>query len=118
MNDAQRMRNTVILITGEGMGRGDLELQRALIGKYLSLLAESDLLPNSICLYTDGVKLAITGSPVLDQLHALEQRGVRLILCSTCLTFYNLTDQVQVGIIGGMTDILTAQVQADRVITL
>jgi hypothetical protein len=61
MNDAQRMRNTVILITGEGMGRGDLELQRVLIGKYLSLLAESDLLPNSICLYTDGVKLAITG---------------------------------------------------------
>jgi sulfur relay (sulfurtransferase) complex TusBCD TusD component (DsrE family) len=118
MNEAERMRHTVVLVNAEGMGRGDLELQRALIGKYLSLLAESDLIPNSICFYADGVKLAVLGSSVLDQLKELESRGVRLILCSTCLNYYGLTGQVQVGIIGGMTDILAAQAQADRVITL
>jgi hypothetical protein len=118
MNDTERMRSTVIQITGEGMGRGDLDLQRALIAKYLSLLAESDLLPNSICFYTDGVKLAVHGSPVLTQLEALEARGVRLILCSTCLSYYNLAGEVAVGIVGGMTDIIAAQAQAERVITL
>ncbi len=34
---------------------------------------------------------------------------MRLILCSTCLNYYNLADQVRVGIVGGMTDILEAQ---------
>ncbi|HSV85622.1 MAG TPA: DsrE family protein [Levilinea sp.] len=118
MSDTEIMQNTVILVTAEGMGRGEVELQRTLIAKYLSLLAENDLLPNSICFYTDGVKLAVTGSPVLELLRVLERRGVRLILCSTCLGYYGLSEQVQLGIVGGMADILTAQARADRVITL
>ncbi|MEN4041442.1 MAG: DsrE family protein [Anaerolineaceae bacterium] len=118
MGDAERMQNTVILITADGMGRGDVELQRTLVAKYMGLLAEHDLLPNSICFYTDGVRLAVSGSPVLELLRVLERRGVRLILCSTCLAYYGLSEQVQVGIVGGMADILTAQARADRVITL
>lgn len=45
-------------------------------------------------------------------------KGVRLIICSTCLNYLNLTDKVQVGIVGGMTDIIEAQRRADKVITL
>jgi hypothetical protein len=41
-----------------------------------------------------------------------------LIVCSTCLNYFNLTDKVQVGIVGGMGDILEAQIKADKVITL
>jgi hypothetical protein len=43
---------------------------------------------------------------------------VRLIVCSTCLDYFNLTDKVQVGIVGGMTDIIEAQAKAEKVITL
>ncbi len=118
MDLQESMKSTVILITGEGMGRADPELQRKLIGTYLRLLVDNKLLPNSICLYTDGVKLAVEGSPVLDELKELEALGVRLILCSTCLNYFDLAGKVQVGIVGGMTDILTAQVNAAKVITL
>lgn len=58
------------------------------------------------------------GSPVLEQLHALEGKGVRLIICSTCLNYFGLQDKVKVGIVGGMADILEAQLRADKVITL
>lgn len=58
------------------------------------------------------------GSPILEQLRALEAKGVRLIVCSTCLEHYGLTDKVQVGIVGAMTDIIEAQVKASKVITL
>ena len=71
-----------------------------------------------ICFYTDGVKLAVTGSPVLDQLREFESKGVHIILCSTCLAHYSLTDQVQVGIVGGMTDIIEAQFRASKVISI
>jgi hypothetical protein len=109
---------TVILITRNGMGEADPELQKKLLTTYLTLLIESNIMPGAICFYADGVRLAVTGSPVINQLKTLETRGVHLILCSTCLSFFNLTDQVQVGIVGGMTDILEAQRQATKMISL
>jgi intracellular sulfur oxidation DsrE/DsrF family protein len=71
-----------------------------------------------ICFYTDGVKLVTSGSPVLEQLKQMEAKGVRLIVCSTCLDAMGLADQVQVGIVGGMPDIIEAQVRARKVITI
>jgi selenium metabolism protein YedF len=108
----------LLLITGDGMGRGDSILRRKLIDTYLFLLDENNMLPGTICFYTDGVKLLVEGSSVLDSLRALESKGVRLIICKTCLDHYGLTDKVQVGKIGGMMDIITAQREAKRVITL
>ena len=112
------MKNTIIQITNNGMGNADETLQHKLVGKYLELIQLNDSLPNAICFYTDGVKLVVEGSPVRDQLSALESKGVRLIVCSTCLDYFNLTDKVQLGIVGGMTDIIEAQTKAEKVITL
>ncbi len=112
------MKNTVILVTNDGMGKADVQLQHTLIAKYFELLLASNDLPNAICFYTDGVKLAVEGSPVLTQLAALTEKGVRLVLCSTCLNYFGLAEKVRVGIVGGMGDILEAQVKAEKVITL
>ena len=112
------MNGTVLLVTNNGMGRADEKLQQLLFGKYLEILAQNSELPAVFCFYTDGVKMACEGSPVLDQLRALEGRGVRLIICSTCLNYFNLAEKVQVGIVGGMGDIIEAQMKADKVITL
>lgn len=113
------MKNTTILCTKFGMGQTDHpELGMKLIQKYFSLLLESNELPPVICFYTDGVKLVTTGSSVIEQLKQLEAKGVRLVVCSTCLDMMGLADQVQVGIVGGMTDIIEAQIKADKVITI
>ena len=112
------MEDTVIQITNDGMGKGDQALQHKLIVKYLELIQMNEHLPNAITFYTDGVKLVVDGSPALEQLRALESKGVRLIICSTCLDHYGLGEKVAVGIVGGMTDIIEAQVKAEKVITL
>ena len=109
---------TVILITRDGMGKADLELQHKLISSYLNLLLEMDCIPGAICFYTEGVKMVVDGSPVLDLLKRLADKGVMLLVCSTCLNFYDLVDKVQVGIVGHMTDIIEAQKRAEKVITL
>jgi hypothetical protein len=56
--------------------------------------------------------MACEGSPVLDELVTLEGSVVRLILCQTCLYTFELSDRVQVGIVGDIGDILTAMWQA------
>jgi sulfur relay (sulfurtransferase) complex TusBCD TusD component (DsrE family) len=113
------MKDTAILLTRFGMGQTDnQELSTKLIQKYFSLLLEGGQLPPVICFYTDGVKLVTSGSPILEQLKQMEAKGVRLIVCSTCLDATGLADQVQAGIVGGMPDIIEAQARAEKVITL
>ncbi len=81
---------TVILVTHDGMGQADTALQHKLAGKFFQLLRDDGKLPAVICFYTDGVKLVCDGSPVLDHLRALEDAGVRLIVCNTCLNHFGL----------------------------
>jgi len=110
--------STVILVNNDGMGAAEEALRHKLLRVYLTMLQENRLYPGAICFYAGGVKMAVEGSPVLDLLQALEAKGVRLILCSTCLQYYGLTEKAAVGIVGGMSDILLAQWMADKVITL
>ncbi len=112
------MKESVLLITSYGMGNGPEELRLKLMGKYLELLLMQETLPAAICFYTEGVKLAVEGSPLLEKLHALEAKGVRLILCSTCLDYFGLAEKAKAGIVGGMGDILEAQRRAEKVISL
>jgi hypothetical protein len=109
---------TVILITRNGMGECEEELQQKLMGIYFKMLQENQFTPGAICFYADGVKMVAEGSPFLDVLHELELKGVRLIICITCLKYYALEDKVKIGIVGGMNDIVLAQWMADKVITL
>jgi intracellular sulfur oxidation DsrE/DsrF family protein len=118
MNLTHEQSDIVLLITRQGMGTADPELQMRLVGNYLRLLDESNLLPAIICFYAEGVKLLVEGSPVIESLQSLEHKGVRLIACSTCLNYYGLADKIRVGIIGGMTDIIEAQWHAGKVITI
>ena len=111
-------RDSVYLFTRFGMGEGPRELQTLLAGKLLTLTLDSGLLPSKILFYTDGVHLACEGSPVIEQLKRLEAGGVELVLCSTCLETFQLRDKVQVGIVGGMGDILQVLQQAKKVISL
>jgi intracellular sulfur oxidation DsrE/DsrF family protein len=118
MTNDSSLSNTVVLITKEGMGTADGSLQRKLLDTYLRLLIENNSLPAVICFYTEGVKLVAEGSAFLERLSQIEKKGIRLIICSTCLEFFDLSDKVQVGIVGGMADILDAQIKANKVITL
>jgi len=110
--------NTVLLFTRYGLGHAPDELQQRLADVFLNLLNESGVLPAKMCFYTDGVKLVCEGSPVLEELRALETEGVELIVCSTCLNYFGLTGKVRVGIVGGMPDIVEAMQKAEKVISL
>ena len=112
-------KKTVFVFNSYGMGQtDDAALKVRLAKKFLALIADADPLPAQLCFYTDGVKLCVNGSPVLDELRALADLGVTLVLCFTCLETFGLLDQVAVGVVGGMGDIITAMMGADNTIAL
>jgi intracellular sulfur oxidation DsrE/DsrF family protein len=107
----------VLVFKTNGMGITEEQpLKEKLLKTYLNLASQMQPMPKAVCFYTDGVRLACEGSPVLDELAALETKGVRLILCQTCLDYFGLADKVRLGIVGGMSDIITAMWDADKVV--
>ena len=109
---------TTLLITRAGMGQADPELSRKLLASYLGLLDLENRPLGTIAFYAEGVHLVCEGSHVLDELSALAARGVDLVACGTCLNFYGLAKSLRVGREGTMRDILAAQFEAEKVVTI
>ena len=65
-----------------------------------------------------AVQLLVRGSACLPALAALDQNGVDLIACGTCVDFFQLRAQIEVGEVGSMDDILAATDRATKVVTL
>lgn len=111
-------KNTLIQITKNGMGSGDQDLSILLVKNYMTLLSEETELPKVMAFFNEGVRLICTGSPVLEILKKLEQKGVKMVACKTCLNHYKLMDELQVGIVGTMMDFIVLQKVADKVVNL
>ena len=118
MNPSTDLSGAVLGVSREGMGSGPPDLQRRLLSTYLCLLLENKWTPLAICFYADGVKLLVEGSPVLESLRELETAGARLIICKTCVDYFDLGGKLRVGIVGGMGDIMATQALAVKVISL
>lgn len=100
------------------MGQGDEELGGRLMGNFLKTLLDAEKKPQMLVLYNSGVKLAAKGSPVLETLQSLENLGVQIISCGTCVNFYGLTDLIQAGRISNMQEIVGVLTETQNVITL
>ena len=118
MEAASQSSTTVLLFTRFGVGAGEAALQQSLAQKYFELLLGDERFPAAICFMTDGVKLVCAGSPVIEALRKLEAGGTRLIVCKTCLDYYALADQLEIGIVGSMSDIIDATWRAGKVISM
>lgn len=92
----------MVVIKSLHMGQGEEALGTLLMKSYVNVLPELDYLPQVICLYNEGVKLAIEGSPVLEALQKLESKGVKIIVCGTCTEYYKVSGQLKVGSISNM----------------
>jgi len=115
------MRNSLILVTRAGLGTtlpGDEKFGVEMLDKFLHTLETRPEKPMAICFYTEGVKATVEDSPFLLALEILEQDGVRLLACKTCLEYYGLLEQQAVGETVGMSDIVGFMAEADRVITI
>ncbi len=107
----------LLQINSYGMGVGNDELKIKLLTNYFNVILQDNRLPSFIAFYNEGVKVLSMESPCKEQLIKLENKGVKLIACTTCLNFYGIEETVA-GIKGTMPDIVTLQSNATKVITL
>lgn len=107
-----------VLLASDTIGAGSDELGAILMRSFLYSLTKADNLPTNIILMNSGVKLAVTGSPVLEELSGLQTQGVVVLACGTCLDYYNLKSEIAVGTISNMYEITDVMLAVDSVIRL
>ena len=107
----------VVRIADSVMGSGSDELGRILMKAFISSLKDASIKPAAMVFYNGGVKLTVNGSEHLPALQALADSGVEIFSCGTCLDFFNIKDQVAVGAITNMFEIIETLSGADRVVS-
>jgi selenium metabolism protein YedF len=91
------MPSKTILIQSGVLGRGDDELGTLLMANFLRLLGESQDKPGTLVFWNTGVRLVCENSWALGHLKKLEEQGVEILACTTCLEYLELTDKLKVG---------------------
>ncbi|NLZ18116.1 MAG: sulfurtransferase-like selenium metabolism protein YedF [Desulfobulbaceae bacterium] len=115
--DLSAQEGLVYVIASDTMGRGNDELGWALMQTYVQTILQVDPLPETIILYNGGVRLVSTESGALEALRTLRDKGVEILVCGTCLDFFQLKSAMQVGQISNMFAIMDATVRAVRVVS-
>lgn len=115
INDDKKL---IITVTSDKFGTGDDKLGSVLMKSYFYALSEADRIPVDLIFVNSGVKLTTEGSDVIDSIKRLEERGVNVLSCGTCLDFYNLKEKLQAGQITNMYTIVEKMNNADNTIKL
>ncbi len=107
--------DTVVVVNTDQMGHGARDLGQRILSTFLK---KAIALPNltAILLYNAGVRLVAPESPVLAELRLLEERGVDVVPCGTCIEHYGVRPAV--GSISDMDTIVRELGRAAKVITL
>ncbi len=106
----------VIVCAEDKMGRGNDELGSVLIRAFLHTIGLEKEKPDVMIFYNTGVKLTIQGSEVLDDLKELATAGVEILVCGTCLNYFEIKDKLAVGVVSNMYDIAGTMSRAGRLI--
>lgn len=107
---------TVVAVGSDRMGEGSEELGHILIKSFLFALTQLDDLPDKILFYNGGAKLTIEGSESLEDLKTLEEQGVEIMTCGTCLDYYGIKDKLAIGSVTNMYSIVETLQSAVSVI--
>ena len=112
------LKKIMMMIATDRIGHGDDDLGKKLMISYISTLKEMGPELWRLIFVNNGVKLTIDTSAVLPTLKELEADGLKILVCGTCLTHFNLMDRKQVGETTNMLDIVTSMQLADKVVNI
>lgn len=107
----------VIVCSEDKMGRGNDELGSVLIRAFLHTICLQKEKPDVMIFYNTGVQLTLQGAETLDDLKELAAAGVEILVCGTCLNYFEAREKLGVGVVSNMYDIAGTMSKAGRLLT-
>ena len=106
----------VVAVDTDAMGRGSEELGKTLMKGFLFAVGQLPVPPRTMLFYNGGARLTVEGSDSLEDLKKLEEQGVEILTCGTCLNYYGLTEKLAVGAVTNMYTIVEKLAGAGKVV--
>ncbi|WP_018665078.1 DsrE family protein [Heyndrickxia acidiproducens] len=100
------MKNKVILLTSDQLGKGETGLGEGLLETFFTILKQKEELPAAVFCVNRGVFTLTESSLVSLQLKELEEKGVDVLACKTCVDFYELNNKLTAGKISEMAQFI------------
>lgn len=113
---AGKDKDYVVVISNDKMGEGNDDLGSILMKGFLNAIIEQDNLPSHMIFYNMGIFLASKNSAVFKTLQKLEEMGVQIIICGTCVDYYDVKSRIRVGVISNMFDITEIMANASHIL--
>lgn len=111
--------NYAVFFGSEFLGSGAEELGFNLAKMAIYTLSQDDDLPKSLLFMNGGVKLPTSDvDQIIDSLNEMEAKGVKILVCGTCLDYYGIKEELKVGEVSNMYNILGEMKAAAKVIKL
>ena len=107
-----------LYIGSDKIGLGDDELGALLMDGFIYTLTQLTELPDKIVFMNSGVKLCLDQSVTAKNLKILEDKGVEIVVCGTCLDFYNAIERLSTGKISNMYDITEILLDKNQLVTI
>lgn len=107
----------VVFIGKNHIGEGSKELGENLMRMFLYTMTETKELPTDVLFMNSGVKLAALDEQSVQHLKNLVEKGVNILVCGTCLNYYKIADELKVGTISNMYEIVEKMQNASKVIS-
>lgn len=111
-------KKLTIVVSTDKLGFGNDELGTLLMKSYMYALSENDRVPDDLIFLNGGVKLTTDGSECVESIKRLQDKGVNILSCGTCLDFYNIKDKLLVGEISNMYTIIEKMNTAENTIKI
>lgn len=96
------MREKIVLLSSTGLGSGDQQLGELIMTNFLRLLPDQPTRPKKLICWNSAVKLLTTDSQVLNHLKKIEDAGIEILACRTCIEYFGIEAQIAVGKISTM----------------
>lgn len=114
----ESLADTCIFINSDKMGTGNDELGQVLIKGYIYTLTESKPYPKSILFVNSGIKLTTENEATVENLKILQDAGVEILSCGTCLDYYGLKEELKVGTVTNMYTIVESMNNSSKTISI
>jgi len=119
VTSSEEVKNDYVMVFGKNyIGEGSEELGKVLMGGFLEALLYQDDRPTKIAFFNSGVLLVLKDSQYLDTFKGLAEMGIELLVCGTCLKYYDKIDELGVGMVSNAYDILTSITKAAKSVNL
>ena len=110
------MMNSDLLTPDEAAKRFE-QLGGKLMLNFIKTLKEMGALWRMVFV-NEGVKLTVDGAETIEALRELEESGVSMLVCGTCLEYFGILEDKRIGETTNMLDIVTSLQVSEKIINI